>query len=247
MDDAQFFASCPVVIEGIKNGMYSAEWVMLACGLLSAFTKRGWIDIDCEKVVKDAVKALKKRWSEQPGDHINPMLLHNRQEDFLQPIVDAIREEAIAREKKSSEEDVSKFLSALSSKDKETAWLFFPQNQPWMIFDSIVKAGKCKEFCDLSNWALSLVLSNLKEWDPFVRPTSRCAIQRIVQELDAAIKSCNPKKTPVRVNRLDELKAKFLEILDSPGFRQVTERQEATVEGVGTTDVEQPDKGENHG
>ena len=96
-----------------------------------------------------------------------------------------------------------------------------------LIFDSIVKAGKCKEFCDLSNWALSLVLANLKEWDPFVRPTSRCAIQRIVLELDAVIKSCDPKKSPVRMNRLEELKSKFAKILNLPNFKQATKLEVA--------------------
>lgn len=230
LDDAQFFASCPVVMEGIKNGMYSAEWVMLACGLLSAFTKRGWIDIDCEKVVKDAVKALKKRWSECPDDYINPMLLHNRQEDFLRPIVDAIREESIAREKKSDEEDVSKFLTALTVKDKESACAFLPTNQSWQIFDKIVNVGKAKDFCDISSWGITCILVHLKEGPVFIRPSSRGAIKQIVHELDVAIKACDVKKTPVRKDRLEALKAKFSEILNSPEFQRVAERQEATAQ-----------------
>ena len=246
-EDSDFAENYPLVVTGLEQGEYNAERVNLACALLFHFNEKGWISIDCEEVIKDAVRALKKRWSERSDDYINPMLLHNQQEEFLQPIVDAIREETIIREKKSAEKGVSKFLLALSSKDKETAWLFFPHNQHWMIFDNIVKADKCKEFCDLSNWALSLVLANLKSEDTFIRPGSRSAIQRIVQELDTAIDSCDPKKTPVRKDRLEELKAKFSEILDSLESRQVTVPQKASVQNTGATIIAQPDKGGSHG
>ena len=215
LDDEQFLASYPIVMEGIKNGMYSAEWVMLACGLVSVFTKKGWIDIDCDMMVKDAVKALKKRWSEYPEDYINPMILHNRQEDFLQPVVDAIQEETNRRKKKSAEEDVSKFLAALAAKDKESTWAFLPRNQSWLIFDKIVKAEKVKEFCDISNWALALIMANLKDGAVFIRPSSHGAIERIVQELEDAIKACDNKKTPVRKDRLEELRTRFAERLDT--------------------------------
>lgn len=225
LDDEQFFASCPIVMEGIKNGMYSAEWVMLACGLLSVFTKKGWIDIDCDMMVKDAVKALKKRWSEYPEDYINSMILHNRQEDFLQPVVDAIQEETIRREKKSAEEDVSKFFTALSAKDKESTWAFLPRNQSWLIFDKIVKAGKVKEFCDVSNWALALILANLKDGAVFICPNSHGAIERIVQELEVVIKACDNKKTPVRKDMLEELRTRFAKILSTPEFSRVAENQ----------------------
>lgn len=243
LDDAQFLASCPVVMEGIKNGMYSAEWVMLACGLLSAFTKRGWIDIDCEKVIQDAVKALTKRWSEHSDDYINPMLLHNQQEEFLQPIVDAIREESNVREKKSAEEDVSKFITALTEKDKESACAFLPHNQSWQIFDKIVKVGKAKDFCNISNWGITLILVHLKDGAVFIRPSSRGAIEQIVHELEFAIKACDIRETPVRKDRLEALKAKFSEILNSPEFQQVAERQEVTAQNTGTADIETPNKG----
>lgn len=225
LDDEQFFASYPIVMEGIKNGMYSAEWVMLACGLLSVFTKKGWIDIDCDMMVKDAVKALKKRWSEYPEDYINPMILHNRQEDFLQPVVDAIQEETNRREKKSSEEEVSKFLTALAAKDKESTWAFLPRNQTWLIFDKIVNVGKAKDFCNIPNWALAFILANLKDGAVFIRPNSRGAIERVVKELDIAIKACDIKKTPVRKDRLEELRTRFAEILDTPEFKRTAEQQ----------------------
>jgi hypothetical protein len=225
LDDEQFFASCPIVMEGIKNGMYSAEWVMLACGLLSVFTKKGWIDIDCDMMVKDAVKALKKRWSEYPEDYINPMILHNRQEDFLQPVVDAIQEETIRRERKSAEEDVSMFLSALAAKDKESTWAFLSENQSRLIFDKIIKAGKVKEFCNVSNWALALILANLKEGAALIHPNSCDAIESIVQELDVAIKACDNKKTPVRKDMLEELRTRFAKILSTPEFSRVAENQ----------------------
>jgi hypothetical protein len=176
-------------------------------------------------MVKDAVKALKKRWSEYPGDYINPMLLHNRQEDFLQPVVNAIQEEMIRRERKSAEEDVSMFLTALSAKDKESTWAFLPRNQSWLIFDKIVKAGKVKEFCDVSNWALALILANLKEGATLIHPNSCDAIESIVQELDVAIKACDNKKTPVRKDRLEELRTRFAEILSTPEFGRVAENQ----------------------
>jgi hypothetical protein len=153
------------------------------------------------------------------------MILHNRQEDFLQPIVYAIQEETIRREKKSAEEEVSNFLTALTKKDKESAWAFLPRNQTWLIFDKIVNVGKAKDFCDIPNWALALILANLKDGAVFIRPSSHSAIERIVQELDVAIKACNNKKTPVRKDRLGELRSRFAEILDTPEFKRTAEQQ----------------------
>ena len=108
-------------------------------------------------MIQNAVQSLKERWVKEPDDYINPMILHNRQEDFLQPVVDAIQEETSRREKKSAEEDVSKFLTALAAKDKESTLAFLPRNQLWLSFDKIVKAEKVKEFCDVANWALALI------------------------------------------------------------------------------------------
>jgi hypothetical protein len=153
------------------------------------------------------------------------MILHNRQEDFLQPVVNAIQEETTRREKKSAEEDVSRFLSALAAKDKESTWAFLSGNQSWLIFDKIVKAGKVKEFCNVSNWALALVLANLKDGAALIRHSSCDAIERIVQELDVAIKACDNKKTPVRNDRLEELRTRFAEILSTPEFSRVAENQ----------------------
>ena len=207
-------------------GKYNGENVQLACELLHSFNERGWISIDYDNTVKLAVQALRDRWKNLPNDYINPMI-HSRQEGFLRPIVEAIREETTLREKKSAEKDVSKFLVALSKKDKETAWAFLPQNQQWSIFDKIVDVGKAKDFCDISNWGITLILVHLKDGAVFIRPSSRSAIERIIQELDVAIKACDVKKTPVRKDRLNELKSKFSEILNSPKFKQAAELEVA--------------------
>ena len=248
VEDKELADNYPIVEEGLRMGKYTAENVRLACELLHSFHERGWISIDYANIVNLAVKALRSRWRSLPNDYINPMLLqYNRNEDFLQPIVDAIREEAIFREKKSAEEDVSKFLTALTVEDKESAWAFLPPNQSWLIFDKIVNVGKAKDFCDISNWGITLILVHLKDGAVFIRPSSCGAIEQIVQELDVAIKACDSKKTPVRKDRLEALKAKFSEILNSPVFQQVAERQKATAQSTGTTDIGAPNKGESHG
>jgi len=218
VDDKQFFKSYPKVIEGIERGKYSAEEVVLACELLSISVQRKWITIDSGSMVTNAVKALKKRWSELPDDSINPMLLHDCKEEFLQPIVNAIREETSRREDIAVKEDVNIFLNALSNKDKETAWSFFPNAQPWLIFDKIIKADKSKEFVNLSNWALSLVAVNLRERGAFIGRDSRNAIELLAQELYGAIQSCNPQKEPLRKARLEELRRQFIKILNNPRF-----------------------------
>lgn len=220
IDDAQFAANYPIVIEGLEKGMYSAEWVVLACELFAIFAERKWLSVDCASLIKIAAQALKARWSKYSDDYINPMVLHNRHEDFMQPIIDIIQYEVDRREDRSINDDVAKFLVALSTNDKETAWLFFPQGQPWLIFDKIVKAGKCKEFCGLSNWALALVSENLKQRGPFIRPSSRSAIEQIAHELEISIGMCDPRKMPLRKARLEDLKARFSEVLKSPEFQQ---------------------------
>ena len=232
IEDSEFAENYPLVVKGLEQGEYNADRVNLACDLLFYFKRKGWLRIDCEKVIQDAVKALTKRWSEHSDDYINPMLLHNQQEEFLQPIVDAIREESNVREKKSAEEDVSKFITALTEKDKESACAFLPHNQSWQIFDKIVKVGKAKDFCNISNWGITLILVHLKDGAVFIRPSSRGAIEQIVQELNIAIEACDIKKTPIRKDRLEALKAKFSEILNSPEFQQVAERQEATAQNA---------------
>ena len=227
IEDVDFMTNYPIVINGLTSGQYNAEQVNLACALLVHFTKNGWISIDCGSMIQNAVQSLKERWVKEPDDYINPMILHNRQEDFLQPIVNAIQEETTFREKKSAEEDVSKFLAALSKKDKETAWTFLPQNQQWEIFNKIVKVGKTKEFCNIPNWALTLISVNLKEGDVFIPTNSSSAIEQIVEELDNAIKACDLKRTPLRKDRLNELKSKFSEILNSPKFKPATKLEVA--------------------
>ena len=224
-EDAELTDECSVVEEGLMSGRYNAEQVNLACALLVHFNKNGWISLDCDSMIQNAVQSLKERWVKEPDDYINPMILHNRQEDFLQPIVNAIQEETIRREKKSAEEEVSKFLTALKKKDKETVWTFLPQNQRWNIFDEIVKVGKTKEFCDMPNWALTLISVNLKDGGAFIPTTSLRAIEQIALELDNAIKVCDLKRTPLRKDRLGELRSKFAEILDSPEFKRVAEYQ----------------------
>lgn len=217
IEDSELAENYPIVEEGLKEGKYNAEHVNLACSLLYHFNKSGWISIDYNVIVKDAVKGLAKRWKDVPADYINPMLLYNRQEDFLKPIVDAIHEETALREQKSAEADVSRFLEALSEKDKETAWRYFPQGNSWLIFDKIVKVGKCREFCSISNWALSLVAANLKDGGVFVRPSSRDAIEQIVKCLDLAIESCDKRK-PIRKGALNKVKGCFASILNGPEF-----------------------------
>ena len=244
MEDEKLSDSCPIVEEGLRMGKYTAENAQLACELLHSFHERGWISIDYDNTVNLAVKALRNRWKSLPNDYINPMMLqYSRNEDFLQPIVNAIREEVIAQQKRSAEEYVSKFLTALTVKDKESAGAFLPRNQSWLIFDKIVNVGKAKDFCDISNWGITCILVNLKEGPVLIRPSSRGAIEQIVQELNIAIEACDIKKTPIRKDRLEALKAKFSEILNSPEFQQVAERQEATAQNTGTTDIEAPNKG----
>jgi hypothetical protein len=68
-------------------------------------------------------------------------------------------------------------------------------------------------------------LANLKDGAVFIRPSSHSAIERIVQELDVAIKACDNKKTPVRKDRLEELRTRFAEILSTPEFSRVAENQ----------------------
>ena len=217
VDDKQFLESYPKVIEGIREGKYIAEEVVLACELLSIFVQRKWITIDSESLITNAVKALKKRWSDLPDDPINPMLLHHGKEEFLQPIVNAIREETSRREDIANKEDVNSFLNALSNRDKETVWSYFPNAQAWLIFDKIIKAGKSKEFVKLSNWALSLVAVNLRERGGFISRDSRKAIEQLVQELYGAIQSCSLQE-PLRKARLEELSLQFVKILNNPGF-----------------------------
>ena len=236
IDDKELSDSCPIVEEGLRMGKYNGENVQLACELLHSFNERGWISIDYDNTVNLAVQALRDRWKNLPNDYINPMIL-SRKEEFLRPIVEAIREETTFREKKSAEKDVSKFLAALSKKDKETAWAFLPQNQQWSIFDKIVDVGKAKDFCDISNWGITLILVHLKDGAVFIRPSSHGAIERIVHELDIAIKACDVKKTPVRKDRLGELKSKFSEILNSPKFKQVAELEVARDHKSETQDV----------
>ena len=236
IDDKELSDSCPIVEEGLRMGKYNGENVQLACELLHSFNERGWISIDYDNTVNLAVQALRDRWKNLPNDYINPMI-HARQEGFLRPIVEAIREETTFREKKSAEKDVSKFLAALSKKDKETAWAFLPQNQQWSIFDKIVDVGKAKDFCDISNWGITLILVHLKDGAVFILPSSHGAIERIVHELDIAIKACDVKKTPVRKDRLGELKSKFSEILNSPKFKQVAELEAARDHKSETQDV----------
>lgn len=224
IEDKELSDSYPIVEEGLRMGKYNGENVQLACELLHSFNEWGWISIDYDNTVNLAVQALRDRWKNLPNDYINPMIL-SRKEEFLQPIVEAIRVETTFREKKSAEKDVSKFLAALSKKDKETAWAFLPQNQQWSIFDKIVDVGKAKDFCDISNWGITLILVHLKDGAVFIRPSSHGAIERIVHELDIAIKACDIKKTPVRKDRLGELRSRFAEILDTPEFKRTAEQQ----------------------
>ena len=233
IEDVDFAVNYPLVVQGLESGQYNAERVNLACALLSHFNEKGWVSIDRAKVIDDATRALKKRWVENPADYINPMLLHNKQEDFLKPIVDAIKEEMRRRDDRSSKNAVEKFFTALSTKNFEMLGPFFAQTHSWIIFDKLVEADKCKEFCDLSNWAFGFILHKLKNGAAFILPSSHDAIERIVRELNDAIVSCDSKK-PLRKTRLEELKSKFSEILAAPEFQREIARQSSNESAVGT-------------
>ena len=226
MDDKALTDNYPIVEEGLKEGRYIAENAMLACELLHSFNERAWISIDYDNTIKLAVQALQRRWKNLSNDYINSMLL-SRQEEFLRPLVDAIKEESARRDKETTEAEVSKFLTALSAKDKETALSFFPQIYPWQIFDMVVNAGRAKDFCNISNWGIGLISTNLKERADFIHPRSRSAIEQIVQELEKAIKVCDLKITPVRKSQLEILKSKFSKILNLPKFKQATKLEVA--------------------
>ena len=219
IEDGELVENWPIVEEGLKTGRYNAENAKLACELLYRFNKDGWISVDIERTIKLAAQALQSRWAKLPNDEINPMILHNPQEDFLKPITDVIREEQSRRNTKSIEDEVTAFLTALERKDKETAWSFLPQGSAWPILDKIVEAGKCDAFCSLSNWALTLILTNLKDGALFARPSSRSTFERIVNELDMAIASCDKKK-PMRRAVLNEVRERFLDILKKPEFQR---------------------------
>ena len=85
--------------------------------------------------------------------------------------------------------------------------------------------GKTKEFCDMPNWALTLISVNLKDGGAFIPTTSLRAIEQIALELDNAIKVCDLKRTPLRKDRLGELRSRFAEILDTPEFKRTAEQQ----------------------
>lgn len=223
IEDSELAENCPIVEEGLKTGMYNAEHVNLACELLQNFNKEGYISIDGGNLIALAVQALQERWRRLPKDDINPMLLRDRKGDFRNPIIDAICEEQARRDKKSTEEDVVNFLTALSNKDRETAWLFLPRNTTWRIFDKIVEVNKCDSFCALNNWALCLVSENLKDATGFIQSSSTTSIRRIVQELDAAIGKCDPNKNSLRKTNLIIMRERFLAILNSPEFVQDVE------------------------
>lgn len=218
IEDSELAKSWPTVEEGLKTGKYNAENAKLACELLYLFNKDGWISVDIERTIELAALALQSRWARLPDDEINPMILHNPQEDFLKPITDVIREEQSRRSTRSTEDDVATFLSALERKDKEKVWSFLPQGATWPILDKIVEVGKCDAFCSISNWALTLILTNLKEGALFARPSSRSVFERIVKELDMAISSCD-KKMPIRRAVLNEVRDQFLDILKKPEFQ----------------------------
>jgi len=220
LEDDEFSDNCLIVEEGLKVGKYNAENVKLACELLYAFVKEGWLKIDAEAVIEESARALRERWKKLPKDDINPMILHNEQEEFLKPIIDAIRDEQMKRSRERSVGDVETFLKALATNDKVTAWSFFPQGVTWRIFDEVVMADKSREFCGLPNQALYLVAMNIKESGVFIRPDSCKAIKRIVEEIDSAIASCDRTK-PIRRDVLNQLKEKFSEILCKPEFQRV--------------------------
>ena len=224
IEDSELLKNCPIVEEGLKDGMYNAEHVNLACELLNYFTKEGYITIDCDGLIKLAVQALRDRWTRLPNDNINPMLLREHQRDFRQPIMEAIQEEQSRRNRKLAEEDVTMFLAALSKRDREASWQFLPRNRTWRIFDEIVEMGKCDSFCALNNWALCLVAENLKDASVFIKPSSVSSIRRIAQELDAAIGKCDSTKSTLRKTNLVTLRERFLAILNSPQFVQAEER-----------------------
>lgn len=225
IEDSELAVNCSIVEEGLKDGKYNAEHVNLACELLHYFVTEGYIAIDCNGLIQCAVQALRDRWARLPEDSINPMLLRERQGDFRQPIFDAINEEQARRNRKSAEEDVATFLAALSNKERETAWIFLPRDRTWRIFDKIVDVDKCAAFCALNNWALCLVAENLKDAAVFVQPSSRAAIERIVQELEGAIGNCDQSKNTLRKTNLVTLKERFLAILERPEFLRAAKRE----------------------
>lgn len=219
IEDDDFKKMCPIVIDGLKSGQYNAEHANLAYSLIYHFNQNGWMSIDCESLIRETVSALESRWGVMPDDYINPMLLHNRQEDFLQPIIDVIQAEKVRREKKLANDEAQKFLDALENKDKDAVWSICPECQTCLIFDKIVESNKCSEFCSVSNWALHLVWYVLKEREPFIRPSSRNSIERLVEEFDKTIQVCD-KDRPLRKARLKEVYERFVEILNKPEFKR---------------------------
>ena len=218
LEDLSFRPNYLTVEEGLRQGKYNAENVNLACALFHHFNKVGWVSIDFERMIDDVVESLKKRWIQNPDDYINPMLLHNRQEDFLQPVIDAIQEEEELRAKRLSECTVMKFFKALNDEDKETVWSVCPEGRRCVIFDEIVATGKSKDFCKLKNGALNFVWHVLNNRWQAISVGSRDAIEKIVQELESAIEACKSSKLPLRMYHLDALKTKFCEVLSSPSF-----------------------------
>ena len=219
IEDDDFKKMYPLVIDGLKSGQYNAEHANLAFSLIYHFNQNGWMSVDCKNLIRETVSALKNRWVEMPDDYINPMLLHNRQEDFLQPIIDVIQTEKVRREKKLVNDEAQKFLDALESKDKDAVWSICPECQTCLIFDKIVESNKCSELCSVSNWALHLVWYVLKEREPFIRPSSRNSIKRLVDEFDKTIQACD-KDRPLRKTRLNEVREKLVDILNKPEFKR---------------------------
>lgn len=219
IEDAELVANFPIVVEGLKSGKYSAEYTMLACAILCHLSENKWINVDCNEIITGAAQGLKERWLNQPNDRINPMILHNRQEDSLQPIVEAIQAEAHRREKKLANDEAQKFLDALENKDKDAVWSICPECQTCLIFDKIVESNKCSELCSVSNWALHLVWYVLKEREPFILPSSRNSIERLVKEFDKTIQACDMNK-PLRKTRLNEVREKLVDILNKPEFKR---------------------------
>lgn len=229
IEDGELTENYRIVEEGLGKGMYNAEHVNLACELLHNLNEMGYISVDCGKLIPIAVQALKDRWAQMPNDDINPLLLRERPDDFRKPIFEAIHAEQDRRDRKSTENDVMMFLSALSNKDREAAWQFFPRNTTWRIFDKIVKVDKCRDFCAVNNWALCLVSENLKDSAVFIHPSSRTSIEKIVQELSASIDGCDPNKNTLRKANLFKLKDGFKAVLDDPKFKQ---EEHESVSGV---------------
>lgn len=160
VDDETLSQSVTKVFEGLKEGVYSAEYILLSYELLQLVKKVNyvvpWRWDDGLQSAKDSVAV---RFKKVPDDYINPVLLRMDCTDApRKEICQLIRKEDVRQRKGKTEETVEAFFDALNARDEARACsLCCPQSGCWHLFQEIDELNQLDRLCTLNNFGINFL------------------------------------------------------------------------------------------